>query len=210
MEQELFHIHKVTNKNDHWSNNKIVNINDNYNSIMNQRHQNFSQLVNVFEGGSQEYINFSFILADYMRRINNLSVIKNDDIIELKRLLEIGYQMTYNADLFRREEALENYRKDNLSHLPSRLHAMYLCDNDGIEYWQDVISQNDKIETETYRVLASGDIFKTNEQLLPSEISTYQETYQQAFKYWNPKFKNLPNYTNEYLIRGKIKVLEKI
>ena len=161
MEQELFHIHKVTNKNDHWSNNKIININDNYNSIMNQRHQNFSQLVNVFEGGSQQYINFSFILADYMRRINNLSVIKNDDIIELKRLLEIGYQMTYNADLFRREEALENYRKDNLSHLPSRLHAMYLCDNDGIEYWQDVISQNDKIETEIYRVLASGDIFKT-------------------------------------------------
>ena len=210
MEQELFHIHKVTNKNDHWSNNKILNINDNYNSIMNQRHQNFSQLVNVFEGGSQEYINFSFILADYMRRINNLSVIKNDDIIELKRLLEIGYQMTYNADLFRREEALENYRKDNLSHLPSRLHSMFLCDNDGIEYWQDVISQNDKIETETYRVLASGDIFKTNEQLLPSEILTYQETYQQAFKYWNPKFKNLPNYTNEYLIRGKIKVLEKI
>lgn len=210
MEQELFHIHKVTNKNDHWSNNKIININDNYNSIMNQRHQNFSQLVNVFGGGSQEYINFSFILADYMRRINNLNVIKNDDIIELKRLLEIGYQMTYNADLFRREEALENYRKDNLSHLPSRLHAMYLCDNDGIEYWQDVISQNDKIETEIYRVLASGDIFKTNEQLLPSEISTYQETYKQAFKYWNPKFKNLPNYTNEYLIRGKIKVLEKI
>ena len=102
MEQELFHIHKVTNKNDHWSSSKIININDNYNSIMNQRHQNFSQLVNVFEGGSQEYINFSFILADYMRRINNLSVIKNDDINELKRLLEIGYQMTYNADLFRR------------------------------------------------------------------------------------------------------------
>ena len=25
MEQELFHIHKVTNKNDHWSNNKIIN-----------------------------------------------------------------------------------------------------------------------------------------------------------------------------------------
>ena len=35
MEQELFHIHKVTNKNDHWSSSKIININDNYNSIMN-------------------------------------------------------------------------------------------------------------------------------------------------------------------------------
>lgn len=71
-----------------------------------------------------------------------------------------------------------------------------------------IIKQNK--EAAIFKVLATGTIFKTNEQLLPSENSTYGESYNVSFKYWNPKFKNLSNYTNEYLVQGKVKILEKL
>ena len=34
--------------------------------------------------------------------------------------------------------------------------------------------------------------------------------YNNSFRYWNPKFKNIPEVYSEYLIRGKIKILEKV
>ena len=42
---------------------------------------------------------------------------------------------------------------------------------------------------DAYKVLVTGKIFKTNEQLLPDEEANYGDDYNQAFKYWHPKFK---------------------
>lgn len=47
-------------------------------------------------------------------------------------------------------------------------------------------------------------------QLLPDEEANYGDAYNQAFKYWHPKFKDVPEYTNEYLAQGKIKILCKV
>ena len=94
--------------------------------------------------------------------------------------------------------------------MPSRLHSIYLCDEDGLEYWTDIISKNRKEEIEVFKVLANGKIFKTNEQLLPNEGFSYEEAYNSAFSYWHPKFKDVPNYTNEYLMQGTVKVLSKL
>ena len=209
-ELELYHIHKKNETDKKWQEKNIIKINENFNSIMNKRHQRFSQLIIYDDEFQHGKTSFHLYLADYYSRIQNLKVIKNDDLEELKKLLEIGYEMSYNATFFKDETALENCRRDNFVELPSRLHSLYLCDSDGIEYWKDVISKENKEEVEVFKVLASGKIFKTNEQLLPNEFLDYSEAYNSAFSYWKPKFKNVPNYTNEYLIQGTVKILEKI
>lgn len=63
---------------------------------------------------------------------------------------------------------------------------------------------------DAYKVLVTGKIFKTNEQLLPDEEENYGDDYNQAFKYWHPKFKDVHEWTNEYLAQGKIKILSKV
>lgn len=205
-EIELYHIHKKTYMNAKWIEKGFINIDDKFNSIMNQRQQNFSQTLQI---ENQQY-NYDIYLFQYLEDIKNLKIVKKDDLEELKELLRVGLNMSYQANFFKREAALEDCRKEHYSELPSRLHCIYLCDYDGLEYWNNIISNSGKEEVEIFRVLAQGKIFKTNEQLLPLETETYGGTYNAAFKYWNPKFKNVPNHANEYLTQGKIKILSKV
>jgi len=208
-EMELYHIHKKEIKAPKWKEKNIIKVDENFDSIMNQRQQKFSQAM-ILDDNQQLMINHFLFLAQYYNKINDLKIIKREDLEELKELINISYQMSFNANFFKRETALEMCRKDHFSTLPSRLHSIYLCDQDGLEYWEDVISKNQTEEVEVFRVLADGKIFKTNEQLLPIEILDYGKTYNASFDYWNPKFKKVPNYTNEYLAQGNIKVLEKL
>ena len=45
--------------------------------------------------------------------------------------------------MFKRETALENYRKNNFNFLPSRLHSIYLTDEKGVSYWIDALDAKD-------------------------------------------------------------------
>lgn len=96
---------------------------------------------------------------------------------------------------------------DIISEKYGRLHTIYLTDEKGIDYWVNAL-QTDNYTL--YRVEASGEIFKTNEQLIPEEMLSYKDVYESAYNYWHPNFKHVPDYTNEYLVKGKVKVLEKI
>ena len=205
MESELYHIHLKGNKDFKWQVGNIINIDKTFDSVMNQRQQNFCQLIKL----NNTNVQYSIYLAQYFDEIQNKTSIKKEELEKLKSLLEAGYCLSYNANFFKRETSLEDCRKDNYSSLPSRLHSIYLCDKDGLEYWQDNIIEQNK-ESEIFKVYATGTIFKTNEQLLPKEETTYGESYNASFKNWNPKFKNVPNYANEYLVQGKIKILEKL
>ena len=205
MESELYHIHLKGNKDFKWQVGNTINIDKTFDSVMNQRQQEFCQLVNV----NNINVQYSNYLTQYFAKIQNKISIKKEELEELKSLLEAGYRLSYNANFFKRETSLEDCRKDNYSSLPSRLHSIYLCDKDGLEYWQDTIVPQNR-ESEVFKVYVTGIIFKTNEQLLPLETETYGGTYNAAFKYWNPKFKNVPNHANEYLTQGKIKILSKV
>lgn len=97
--------------------------------------------------------------------------------------------------------------KNNFNFLPSRLHSIYLTDEKGVSYWIDALDAKDY---DLCRVEVTGNIFKTNEQLLPDETLSYKDAYENSFNYWHPNFKKVPDNTNEYLVNGKIKILEKI
>ena len=55
------------------------------------------------------------------------------DLEMIKNIIDYSYRISFNANSFKRETVLENYRKDNASTKPSRLHSIYLTDEKGIE-----------------------------------------------------------------------------
>lgn len=204
MEMELYHIHKKGIKDHKWKVNNTLIIDKTFESRMNERRNSFNQNVWISDGINKELLNNEQYLFNVVENINQFTK------KELEEILRSNIQLTFNANLFKRETAMEDYRKDNKIELPSRLHSLYLCDRDGLEYWSEMISEFNTHEIEVFKVYADGLIFKTNEQLIPLETSDYQTTYSESRKYWNPKFKDVPYYTNEYLTQGKIKVIEKI
>lgn len=61
-----------------------------------------------------------------------------------------------------------------------------------------------------FRIEVLDKPFKTNEVFIPSESSSYEEMYNSSYRYWNPKFKNVPEECSEYLVQGRVKILEKV
>ncbi len=197
---ELYHIHKNDGHNKLWEENKIIKVSDNFKSNMAKRYNDFSTCIKL-ESGME--INF----YDYMLGLVGTGEIFTLNKNEIMALSDRAYQISYYANFFKRESALEKYRLDKFNSLPSRLHSVYLTDEDGIGYWTEILGGNDY---SLFRVEATGNIFKTNEELLPNEVLSYADVYDNSYNYWHPKFNKLSKYKNEYLVQGSVKVLEKI
>lgn len=206
--QELYHIHKIEgndNKGKVWNENKEIIVDDKFKNGMLKRYNDFTTKMRASNSeGSIVDINIHDYLANVLFALNSGRKFSKQ---ELEEILKLSYHASYYGNMFKRETALENYRKDNVNMLPSRLHTVYLTDEKGIEYWINALQTNNY---HLYRVEATGDIFKTNEQLIPYETLSYSDAYESAYNYWHPNFKKVPDNTNEYLVKGKVKVLEKI
>jgi len=195
---ELYHLHKVGDHDKFWHEKAVIKVNSNFKNTMYERYQNFSASISVDDGGRINLCDLILLMKQSGRSIPEEML--ND-------LIDYSYSVSFNASVFKRESALENYRlSKNYSH-PSRLHSVYLTDEAGIDSWIGKLG-NQKLEL--FRVEAEGNIFKTSEYFIPDETSTYEETFNKAFNYWNPNFKNVPKDANEYLVQGNIKVLERI
>lgn len=102
---------------------------------------------------------------------------------------------------------MEDFRKKNKPELPSRIHCIYATTENGLEYWTNTLRDND---LDIFKIETAEEPFRTDEQLIPDESFSYEEMYNNSFKYWNPKAKNISEETAEYLIKGRIKILEKV
>lgn len=195
--QELYHFHKEGKHDREWQERKTIVVPDNFKSTTYQRFLDFSNSVEIPNEG---FYNYYQIVEDFLREgITDPNAMLN--------LLIMGHDISFRSNEFKRENALENYRLAKKSDLPSRLHSIYLTDEDGIDAWKNKFGN---ANLTLYRVEVEGKIFKTNEQLIPDERLSYSGVYDAAYNYWNPNFKKVPKDSNEYLAQGKIKVLEKI
>lgn len=194
---ELYHFHKNTKYNEMWQEGKMILVPDNFKNNLYHKVNNFTTAIPVNNG---ELVNYFQVAEQYL--LNGFV-----DPGTMMQLLAHSYRISYDALIFKREQALENYRLQHCKHLPSRLHSVYLTDEKGIDTWIDKLGTDD---LSLFRVEAEGNIFKTNEQLIPEEELTYEKFLEQAYRYWNPNFKRVPDNTNEYLAQGKILVKEKI
>ncbi|MBO5530134.1 MAG: DUF2441 domain-containing protein [Bacilli bacterium] len=109
--------------------------------------------------------------------------------------------------IFKRKLSIEEYRKEFESNKPSRLHCLYACKEEGVNYWLDIL--NSKI-CDIYRIDTIDEPFRTNEQLLPEETSSFIESYNACKRYFNPRAKDFNGISDEYLVQGKVKLLEKV
>ena len=108
-------------------------------------------------------------------------------------------------NIYNRELILEEERKQNFSSLPSRLHSIWVCEEEQIEFWEKCLNGN----TTLFRVQLNGDLFHSSYLFLPDEGLPANEIKEAAKKYWNPVFKTEEEIKkSEYLFQGEVKVLE--
>lgn len=194
---ELYRIQKSKEDSNLWKEKNTIEINEDFQNIIYKSMQDFTTSVEIEEG---KFIN----LGDL---IKILASTRQLDRKTKNELIEYAHTVVSNAEVFKRENALEAYRKLRAAIRPSRLHSVHLTDENGIEYWAHKLGNE---EIELFRVSVEGNIFKTSPLLLPDKTLSYEKTIEQAYSYWYPEFSKIPNDANEYLVQGKIKVLEKI
>ena len=213
---ELYHIH-VLGKHDNLFKNKEIIINkDTYNNEVYERVYNNSFKVDTRKyPNTVEAINYFNCLSGFQNLgLNeNISliisgVINNGTLEEKLQALRDASEILHNAAMMKRELSMEEYRRDNEPNKPSRLHSFYACDSVGLSYWVDQLRGNKAADV--YVIDSIDEPFKTNEQLMPLENTNFIESYYASKNYFNPKEKDLTGKTNEYLIQGKVKILEKV
>lgn len=214
---ELYHLHLKGNQDEKWKEKKELNITPDFTNRLGKKVKNFndcttrpelnyiSNYLNIIFG-QNGYQTFSrmplYLIIDTILDPNNKIDPKTQRVI-----LEEARRIAFTASILKREAAMEEYRQLHKAELPSRMHCVYATTENGIEYWSNLITDND---VDILRIETLEEPFKTSELFIPTEDSTYEEMFSNSFRYWNPKFKNIPEETSEYLIKGKIKVLEKV
>lgn len=214
---ELYHLHLKGIKENKWKEKKEITINKDFINRLGEKINNFNDCTNnekldniknnlngiLTYNGYQNFTKMPlYLILEYM--LNNESTI---DYKTQKIILQEIKLLAFQSSVFKRELAMENFRKDNNNNLPSRLHCLYATTEDGVKYWQKRILDGD---IDIYRIEALEEPFKTSEIFIPQESLNYEGIYKNSYKYWNPKFKNIPEETSEYLVQGKVKILEKV
>lgn len=138
----------------------------------------------------------------------------NEDLIdslnheELVSMIKIARNIIYETSIFKRELALEIARTLNYSNLPSRMHSIWVTDENGINYWLDVFRILREIKL--YKVSLTGALFMSSDYLIPGDSLTFGESLKKSLEYWHPDFENIKDDRNEYLFQGKVKIMENI
>ena len=199
-EKEMYHFHNNKVYNEIWvPGNEIVvdnNFETNYLNVL----RFYNTAVNTIEGGRES---FNYIIDGYLKHEQDKETLIN--------LLRKASHLLYGANLFKREMALEEVRKQKYPCLPSRKHSIWLCDEKGLEFWKDQISHHGEIPSDLYRLSVTGNLFKSSDAFIPEFTSGYETNLQEAEKYWNPVFDDEDQESRaEYLFQGKVKILEKV
>lgn len=139
-----------------------------------------------------------------------------DCYLELKQteqtyigLLEEASRLLKCYSTLQRELVLEQVRKELYPRLVSRKNAIWLCEKRQLKFWLTQLKK-EQGELDLFKVIVNGEIFISNDALLPDDSASIIQMYEQAKEYWNPDLTKVDESKNEYLFQGKLKVLEKI
>ena len=217
---ELYHIHLMGNYDDLYKEgselfidknlfdnrlyNKISNMNP---SVRTDEYQIFSPQMLLLQQNRQE-INLGNI-TDLI--LENMEEWTKEDLYNysssIKQILRNAKTIMLEEEINIREMALEEYRKNNCPLNPSRLHSMFACSKEGLDYWLSKINNE---EIQVFRIFTYEMPFVSNENLLPNENTSYGDKLKLAYRYFYPKKEQLNPETNEYLVQGRVKIRERI
>ena len=196
----MYHYHKLGLYDNIWQVGNELIVSDNFNSYYGKIINNFNTAV--------KYNNGSISLEMIIEKIIIVIGIEYIDLYSIEFLLKDSLNIITNTNIFKRELMLEDFRKDNFPNLPSRLHSIWVTDDKSLDFWEKQMSNNKKLVL--YRVLLTGNMFKSSDTFIPDNNLTVKEMYEKSFKYWNPSFSEEDLCKAEYLFQGKVKVLEKV
>ena len=196
----MYHYHKLGLYDNIWQVGNELIVSDNFNSYYGKIINNFNTAVKYNNGS----VSLEMIIEKILKEIG----IENIDLKTIEYLLKDSLNIITNTNIFNRELMLEDLRKDNFPNLPSRLHSIWVTDDKSLDFWEKQMSNNKKLVL--YRVLLTGNMFKSSDTFIPDNNLTVKEMYEKSFKYWNPSFSEEDLCKAEYLFQGKVKVLEKV
>lgn len=216
---ELYHLHTKGIKDNYWKEKKEIRIDESFENRLAKRVNNFST-TNVEDTLSGLLNLHSILIADMgytpaseynLCDLLNTFIYMRDRYPDLNKykmeLLKQSQDIIHTASMFKREMAMEQYRKDCFPNRPSRMHCLYALDEKDLDFWKYSLHDGD---LELFRIDVLDQVFKTSEQFIPAEKLNYKDFYDASYSYWNPKQKKLDNEKCEYLIKGKVKILEKV
>lgn len=208
--KNMYHFHKSGRFDDVWKCGNTLHIDNNFQS-------NFIKILDDFNTNSVNGGSFCSEVSDYFERDSSKDVL--DRILgagqsryELMNYLRQACNIIWEANIFKRELALEEVRKKSFSALPSRKHSVWVTDIDGLDFWEKVLKpvKNSPFHLSLFSVSLSGNLFKSNEELLPRDVHTFDECLKAAYGYWNPDFTLVDPSKNEYLFQGEMKILKRL
>lgn len=199
-DKEMYHFHNNKVHNDVWVPGNEIIVDDNFESNFLKILRYYTTAVTTAEG---DLVAFHNIIDNYLKQ--------DQDKETYIKLLKDASHFLYGVCLFKREMALEEVRKQKYPNLPSRKHSIWLCDEQGVEFWKDQISNKGEIQTDLYKVLVTGNLFKSSDEFIPDSNLNYEDILKQCEDYWNPNFEDEKRKERaEYLFQGKVKILEKV
>lgn len=153
--------------------------------------------------GDDELDTFSNVLNYYLENDN----LEKCEMEFIKKLLVESRRIIKNTNIYKREMALENYRKDFCPHLPSRLNSIWVADSIQLDFWKNELHRDNCL----FKLSLTGNLFKSSDEFIPDDHLDAIESYQASEKYWNPVFSTQGEEERaEFLFQGKVKILEKI
>lgn len=129
--------------------------------------------------------------------------------LDLVKILTDASRITLEEAVTIRELAMEEYRKKDCASLPSRMHSLFACNEEGLDYWGKFVFDVNE-NTQVFRIETMDEPFVSNESLLPAEELSYGDKITASYKYFHPKTRDLNPRTNEYLVQGKIRIKERL
>lgn len=196
----MYHFHNNKFHNELWVPDSEIIVDDNFDTEFLKILRYFSTAVNLTEGGRKS---FDHIIDNYLK-------VKQDEKMLIDMLKE-ARRIIYEMNIFKRELALEEIRAEKHPELPSRKHSIWLCNENGIDFWQTQISQKGEQPPQLFKVSVTGNLFKSSDSFIPDDDINFETSLAAAERYWNPNFETEEQEKKaEYLFQGRVKVLEKI
>ena len=212
----LFHLHTLDSHDELYAPNKEIIVDNSFNNRMYD---------SIYTNLNPSYtaITFPETFSKINRELENVSnkeikIMNLDEIInfikffgcsdkELKTLFNISSTLLQQQRTALDELAYERCRETNFSDRPSRLHSMFACSEEGIQYWLNEMKSK---RVDVYQIEVEQEPFLTNPSLLPDSHLYLCDKVIAARKYFNPVGIREDDHTNEYLVRGRVILKDKI
>jgi hypothetical protein len=214
-QKEFFHIHKIV-QDDTWEIGTSIEFNKSRKNrfFLNLQKDETDLLHKNYRSDLSTFRSMLMLGSKNLELLEKLNIeqqrdhLKDTNIIMLNMLKAsssyLGYYIKYL-----REVIFENIRKESFTEKPSRQHGIWLCTQEEISKWVEILG--DDCQVEVFKVTATGIIHHANASLLLADTLQIHEYEDLARRYWTEVAYEKEYCTeSEILLEGQIILVEKI